>query len=189
MVLSIDTLRADRLGSCGYERTPALGSTRERGHAFSRRVVTRTLDTPDPQHHALGPASQPSRCLRRPYSNVPDTLVLPEVFGDAGYNTAGVVATMFVSSKYGFERGFDYFQDFGVMDKKTNNLSTDAEHVFSHALDWAQEQPAQTPLFTFSHVYDVHYGYNAPRRGTSGSTARQRLAMRFIAPTSTISSA
>jgi arylsulfatase A-like enzyme len=93
----------------------------------------------------------------------PDTPVLPEIFRDAGYNTAGVVATMFVSSKYGFERGFDYFQDFGVMDKKTNNLSTvDAEHVFSHALHWAQSQPAETPLFTFLHVYDVHYGYNAP---------------------------
>jgi hypothetical protein len=73
------------------------------------------------------------------------------------------VATLFVSSRFGFDRGFDHFEDFGVKTKATNNLSiVDADHVFHTTLHWAQQQPEGTPLFAFAHVYDVHYGYDAP---------------------------
>ncbi|HHO54660.1 MAG TPA: hypothetical protein ENK18_28235, partial [Deltaproteobacteria bacterium] len=92
-----------------------------------------------------------------------DVPLLQSTFRDGGYATFGGVATLFVSSKFGFGRSFDRFEDFGIRDKKQNNLSTvDADHVFNHALHWAQEQPAGTPMFLFLHVYDVHYNYDAP---------------------------
>ena len=165
MVLSIDTLRADHLGSWGYERntSPFLDQLANEGTRFHDAWSPAPWTLPTHSTMLSGLLPNHHGAFEDHIQMSPDTPVLPEVFREAGYNTAGVVATMFVSSKYGFERGFDYFQDFGVMDKKTNNLSTvDAEHVFSHALHWAQSQPAETPLFTFLHVYDVHYGYNAP---------------------------
>ncbi|MCA9493000.1 MAG: sulfatase-like hydrolase/transferase, partial [Myxococcales bacterium] len=67
------------------------------------------------------------------------------------------------SSRYGFDRGFDRYTDFGIKDKAENNLSTvDADHVFHNALYFAQQQPAGKPLFLFTHVYDCHYQYDPP---------------------------
>ena len=165
ILLSIDTLRADHLGAWGYARdtSPFLDQLAREGTQFRNAwsVSPWTL----PSHTTMLSGQFPTRHGAiedhiRIHESVP---LIQEHFQQANYATAGIVATMFVSSKYGFDRGFDYFQDFGVKDKKTNNLSTvDAEHVFSHALNWAQHQPEETPLFAFVHVYDTHYGYNAP---------------------------
>ncbi|MCA9494922.1 MAG: sulfatase-like hydrolase/transferase, partial [Myxococcales bacterium] len=67
------------------------------------------------------------------------------------------------SSRYGFDRGFDAFHDFGILDKDTNNLAkVDADQVFHHALDLARRAPDGQPLFLFTHLYDCHFGYDAP---------------------------
>lgn len=165
ILLSIDTLRADHLGAWGYERdtSPFLDELAREGTLFRNAwsVSPWTL----PSHTTMLSGQFPNRhgAVEDHIRIRPDLPLLQERFQAADYATAGVVATMFVSSKYGFDRGFDYFQDFGVKDKKTNNLSTvDAEHVFAHALNWAQGQDDGTPLFAFVHVYDAHYGYNAP---------------------------
>ena len=65
--------------------------------------------------------------------------LVQEAFQHAGYGTVGVVSTLFVSKRYGFDRGFDHFEDFEIQGAAMNNASTvDAEHVFNHAVHWAQ---------------------------------------------------
>ncbi|MEZ4322835.1 MAG: sulfatase [Myxococcota bacterium] len=165
LLLSIDTLRADHLGSYGYTRTtsPFIDSLAAEGTRYEDfwSPAPWTL----PSHTTMLSGWLPDRhgAIEDEVRIGPGVPMLQETLKSVGYNTAGVVATLFVSRRFGFDRGFDHFEDFGITNPKANNSGVvDAEEVFATALHWAQEQPAGTPLFAFLHVYDVHYTYNAP---------------------------
>ncbi len=165
ILLSVDTLRADHLGAYGYARdtSPFFDELAASGTLFEQAWSPSPWTLPS--HTTMLSGLLPAH-----HGAIEDHLRIPaavplvqEAFQQAGYGTSGTVATLFVSSKFGFDRGFDHFEDFGIKTKAANNLSTvDADHVFHHALNWAQQQPAGKPLFAFVHVYDVHYGYDAP---------------------------
>lgn len=165
IILSIDTLRADHLGAYGYERdtSPFFDELAANGARFEENFAPAPWTLPShttmlsgllpPHHGAIEDAT-------RIGDDIP---LVQEAFRDGGYGTIGAVATLFVSKRFGFERGFDFFHDFDIQGAKMNNASTvDAEHVFGWATHLAQEQPENKPLFVFLHVYDAHYGYNAP---------------------------
>ncbi len=169
LLLSIDTLRADHLGAYGYEEasgrdtSPFIDQLAAKGTVFEQAWSPTSWTLPShtsmlsgllPDHHGVIDDH-----LRIPA----DLPMVQEAFREAGYGTIGAVATLFVSSRFGFDRGFDHFQDFGVQSKTVNNLSiVDADHVFHNALYEAQKQTHGKPLFVFVHVYDAHYGYDAP---------------------------
>lgn len=166
LLVSIDTLRADHLGCYGYERptSPFLDGLAATGTRYERfwSPAPWTL----PSHTTMLSGWLPDR-----HGTYEDTTSIPasvplvqETFQRAGYRTAGVVSTLFVSQRFGFERGFDHFQDFGITDPAANNRGTvDAVEVFADVDHWAQQQPAGEPMFLFVHSYDVHYSYNAPQ--------------------------
>ncbi|MEM6927044.1 MAG: sulfatase, partial [Myxococcota bacterium] len=165
ILLSIDTLRADHLGSYGYPRdtSPFFDRLASEGARFSEAWAPAPWTLPShatmlsgllPEHHGAIEDH-----LRVP----PDVDFVSTAFQRAGYRTAAIVATLFVSSRYGFDRGFDHFEDFGIREKKENHLSlVDADHVFAHARHFTQTQGRGRPVFLFLHVYDVHYGYDPP---------------------------
>jgi len=165
LLVSIDTLRADHLGAYGYERdtSPFIDELAAGGTVYEAAWSPTSWTLPShttmlsgqlPVHHGI---------IEDHLRIADDVPLVQEAFGEAGYATSGAVATLFVSSRYGFDRGFDHFEDFGVKTKATNNLSiVDADHVFHTTLHWAQQQEPGVPLFAFAHVYDVHYGYDAP---------------------------
>ncbi|MEQ1501159.1 MAG: sulfatase-like hydrolase/transferase [Myxococcota bacterium] len=165
IVLSIDTLRADHLGTYGYARptSPNLDALGQEGTVFEDAWSPTSWTLPShttmlsswlPIHHGT---------IEDHLKISSDVPLLQESFRSAGYGTVGVVSTLFVSSRFGFDRGFDHFEDFGIRSKRENNLSTvTADQVFHHALDWSQKQPDGKPLFLFLHVYDAHYQYDPP---------------------------
>jgi arylsulfatase A-like enzyme len=165
ILLSIDTLRADHLGAWGYERDTspffdelAAGGTRYKNawaaSPWTLPSHTTMLSGLLPPHHGA---------IEDTVRIGDDIPMVQEMFRHEGYGTGGVVATLFVSSRFGFDRGFDFFYDFDIRGATMNNASTvDAEHVFAWATDWVQQQPEGKPIFLFLHVYDVHYGYNPP---------------------------
>lgn len=165
ILLSIDTLRADHLGAWGYERdtSPFLDALAAEGTRFASAWSPSPWTLPS--HTTLLTGRLPAH-----HGTIEDHVLIPkqiplvqEAFQAAGYGTGASVSTLFVSSRFGFERGFDFFHDFDIRDPRANNAATiDAEHVFAWALDWAQQQPENKPLFLFLHVYDAHYAYNAP---------------------------
>ena len=55
---------------------------------------------------------------------------------------------MYVSSLFGFDRGFDFFEDFDLLSEKKNLSGTvDAENIIDTALSWFGKQSADKPLF------------------------------------------
>jgi len=165
VLLSIDTLRADHLGSYGYARdtSPFLDRLAAEGARFESAWAPAPWTLPSHATMLSGQLPHHHGAIEDHLRVAPDVRFVSEAFQRAGYGTAAVVATLFVSSRFGFDRGFDHFEDFGIRDRAENHLSlVDADHVFAHARHFAQTQPAGRPLFLFLHVYDVHYGYDAP---------------------------
>lgn len=165
ILVSVDTLRADHLSSYGHTRltTPFLDRLAAQGVRFTqaRSPAPWTL----PAHTSLLTGRSPlhHQVIEDDLRLDPATPVLPELFQRAGYATAGFVATLYVSRIFGFERGFDHFEDFDLHDER-RNLAGEvvASDVLDAARRWLAGLPPGKPYFLFLHVYDAHYTYDPP---------------------------
>lgn len=162
LLISLDTLRADRLGAYGYDRdtSPFLDQLAAEGVRFENAFVN-THGTP-PSHatlftstyqethrvsHSVARGADPDHRLP------PGPRLLQEVLRDAGYTTLGVTGGGFMSGDFGFDRGFDTFKE----DSLIGGLGT-MEKLINRALD----QPK--PIFAFFHTYEIHSPYSPPSR-------------------------
>lgn len=169
LLVTLDTLRADRLGSYGYAAaaTPHLDALAARGLRFAsaHTVVPLTL----PAHSSLMTGTFP------PYHGVRDNggfylaeehETLAEVLAAAGYRTGGFVGAFVLDSRWGIAQGFSRFFDDFDLTRYENAPGMDAiqrpgSEVVDRALDWLA-QDLETPFFAWVHLYDPHTPYVAP---------------------------
>lgn len=152
ILISFDTVRADHLGTYGYDRptSPNVDALAAKSIVFERAISQAPWTLP--AHGAMLSGLYPSRLgvLRYPATRaLPDkNPVLPEMFRAAGYATAGFTGGGFVSGHYGFDRGFDIYKTRGRR----------YEHNLDDAIDWIQEHK-KDKFFLFFHGYDAHRPY------------------------------
>lgn len=164
ILVSIDSLRADHLGAWGYSRptSPFLDRLAASGTRFADARSSSPWTLPShwtmltgllPWHHGV------IEDTLRLAEGVP---TLTEALRDAGYATGGFTSAVYVGRTYGFERGFQRFDDHGITeaDNLTHPVRVDAQ--VDAALTWARSTPIGAPMFLFLHVYDVHYPYTCP---------------------------
>lgn len=169
VVISIDTLRADRLGSYGYTaaQTPNLDRLAQTGLHFARAttVVPLTL----PAHSSLLTGTFPNWHGVRDNSGFyldDDQTTLAEVLRDKGYRTGGFVGAFVLDRRWGIAQGFDHFFDNFDLAKYEQAPGMDAiqrpgAEVVDNAITWVA-QDRDTPFFAFVHLYDPHTPYQAP---------------------------
>jgi ankyrin repeat protein/arylsulfatase A-like enzyme len=155
IVISIDTLRADRLGSYGYARptSPAIDRFAERGVRFARAFAESSWTLPS--HMTLMTGLAPSRHgvvteERKLNEQIP---VLAEVLHNAGYRTYAFTAGGLVGPTWGFGRGFE---EYSAVHRQP------LERVLALARERIASFDAGTSYFLFLHTYDVHSPYNPP---------------------------
>jgi len=152
VLISFDTVRADHLGTYGYERptSPNVDALAAKSIVFDRAISQAPWTLP--AHGSMLSGLYPSRLgvLRYPATrSLPDkNPVLPEIFRAAGYATAGFTGGGFVSGHYGFDRGFDSYETRGRR----------FEHNLDATIDWLDEHKSK-PFFLFVHGYDAHRPY------------------------------
>jgi len=117
VLLTYDSLRADHCGHHGYERptTPNLDDIAEEGVVFENAVSVASRTNPsmaatftgEPMSFE-GPVSNPavSRYHLERYGT------LAEQLSEMGYTTGAFCPNAYASRYYGFDRGFDHFEDF-----------------------------------------------------------------------------
>jgi arylsulfatase A-like enzyme len=165
IIVSIDTLRADHLSAYGHDRptSPFLDKLAADGTRFAHARSTSPWTLPAHTTMLSGQLPTTHQVTDDHLSLDVGVAVLPEVMKQAGYRTGASVATLYVSRKFGFERGFDFFDDHGITSEKINlSGSVTADKVISSAVDWIEDVPAGEPVFLFLHFYDVHYHYDPP---------------------------
>jgi arylsulfatase A-like enzyme len=105
----------------------------------------------------------------------PQRPVLAERLRDAGYRTGAFVSSFVVSARFGFDRGFDHFDDLFPETGETMGLDRwegqaveggfdrRAAATTDSALAWAGGLGASAPAFLWVHYFDPHRPYRPPR--------------------------
>ena len=165
VLVSIDTLRADHLGSYGYHRptSPFIDSLAAAGLRWEHARAPSPWTLPSHVTMLSGQLPHHHLAVEDDIGIAPQLPLLAESMRARGFATAGFTATLFVSRKYGFERGFDLFDDGGI-ETSAQNLAGEvtATDVVDRALKWLRQRGAGEPVFLFLHFYDTHYAYDPP---------------------------
>ena len=157
VLISIDTLRADRLHCYGYERptSPQLDRLAADGVLFSQARSPSSWTLPSHASMFLG-VSQTSHGVtsgKRRISEEQTTLA--EILRSDGYATAGFYSGFLVSRRFGFAEGFDVYEQGPVDFVSTESSPT----INAKAKAWLTAD-REEPFFLFLHYFDVHDPYS-----------------------------
>jgi arylsulfatase A-like enzyme/Tfp pilus assembly protein PilF len=167
LLITVDTLRADRVGAYGYAlaRTPALDRLAAEGVRFADATAHAPLTLP--AHAALLTGRYPGAFGIRVNGMgavPPEVSTVAERLEATGYRTAAVVASAVLGRGYGLDQGFDQYDDripTGASDTvSVAELQRTADSVTVAARAWLAAQSG--PWFLWVHYYDPHLPYAAP---------------------------
>lgn len=163
-MISIDSLRPDHLSSYGYTRptSPNLDRLAAAGQRYTEARAASPWTLPSHMTMMTGLWPTEHQVIEDDLSVAPDVPMLAEAIRSAGYATGGFVSTIYVSGSYGFSRGFDAWDDFGITERDNLDHPVRAEQLVDRALAWVRSVPEGKPVFLFLHLYDVHYPYLPP---------------------------
>ena len=170
VVVTLDTLRADRLGAYGSRdvATPYLDGLAARGTLFENAVSPTPLTLP--AHSSLFTGLLPGGHGVRDNGGFhlgEERLTLAEILREAGWATGGFVAAYVLDHRWGIAQGFDrYHDDFDLSKYKSvsmGDIQRRGDEVVAHGLEWiAQAASAEKPFFAWLHLYDPHTPYEPP---------------------------
>jgi len=168
LVITLDTIRADRLGAYGNTRvrTEFVDGLAERGVVFDRCIAPTPLTLPS--HTSLFTGTYPVFHGVRDNGNyvVPQQLTtMAELLKGAGYRTGAFVGAFVLSSRWGLDQGFEtYTEPKGGYDPALVSFAEvqrRAEEVVDDALAWLKKESTQ-PFYAWVHLYDPHLPYDPP---------------------------
>ncbi len=164
VLISIDSVRADHLSSYGYKRntTPNLDALAAKGARYTHAMSGSPWTLPAHMTMMTGLWPTEHQVIeddRRLSDSVP---TIAERMKAAGYATAGFVSAVYLGGGYGFDRGFDRYEDYGLSEKASFAHQVRTPALVGDALKWAKKLPDGKPAFLFLHTYDAHYPYNPP---------------------------
>lgn len=193
VLLSVDTLRADALGTYGAEdaTTPTIDALADRGVTFedAHTTIGKTGPAFASMFTSLYPPTHGARRnAQRMRGDIP---VLAEILGEAGYESAAFISNWTLRADLvGLNRGFDHYDEefnqarnaVGVMERHADDVAKAAERWLR--LRASDEERNRRPLFLWVHFSDPHdpylerTGFTPPRpppdRRTGGWQRRWR---------------
>ena len=167
LLVTLDTVRADHLGSYGFKaaQTPVLDRIAREGVRFAD--ATSHAPITGPAHAGLLTGRYPARFGIRDNAATPlpsEAVTLAEVLKEAGYRTGGFIGAFILDRAYGFDQGFDVFDaEFKGFDPRARlNAERPATAVVERAVSWMRALPPGQPFFAWIHLYDAHSPYTPP---------------------------
>ncbi len=159
VLIVIDTLRADHLGTYGYARgtSPRIDAFARQAAVFERASshspwtmpsVASMFTSLEPKDHGIADWKQPLDAR---------LLTLAEVLRARGFRAEGYVSHGVLSRLYQFDQGFDVYDSSVVEGRLPREIST-AREVTDLALR-ALERPLPEPFFLWVHYFDPHDAY------------------------------
>ena len=176
LLITIDTLRWDRLGSYGatHNPTPVLDRLAARGTRFETAIAHVPLTAPS--HASILTGLTPVRHGVRDNGAfvLTEKITLASTFRAAGYATAAFVSGFPLDRRFGFAAGFQTYDDrLPGSDGPGRAAYTErrADDTTELALAWlaasAGNRPSSSsaapPWFLWIHYFDPHAGYDPPQ--------------------------
>ncbi len=166
LLITIDTLRADRLGCYGGSRvlTPNLDRLAAEGTLFGNAYAAMPITLPShtsimtglyPRHHGV---------LSHAYKLAPEYLTAAEFFRDQGYGTVAFVSSHVLDSDYGIDQGFDFYWKRYLFDpREANRIRQESgfDILTEAIMNWA-DMDGKEPFFAWVHWFHPHKPYQPP---------------------------
>jgi len=174
ILVTISSLRADHVSSLGYDRqtTPNFDKFAKDNILFTNAFATSSWQMPTVGSifTSLYPGEHGATHINKKLSR--NVLTLAGILKENGFYTAGFGCNPRLSADYGFDKGFDFYDDYSVSmmlssmsfgqaesidinKRRTNDLVNDA------AIRWLQKN-THKPFFLSVHYYDNHWDYLPP---------------------------
>jgi arylsulfatase A-like enzyme len=165
VLITIDTLRADHLSCYGYERrtTPNIDKIAEKGIIFKNAIAPSSWTAPAmvslftsvyPINHGVIHGSVTNKKVYHQEVFSDDLTTLTEILNEHGYTTFGVASNLHLNGKFGFARGFDYFECLPFLPARVVNKTVYA---------WKEKIKQSDKFFLWVHYSDPHWPY-IPRK-------------------------
>lgn len=162
ILISIDSLRADHLSAYGYQRdtSPTMAALARDGVLFRNASSTTAWTLPGHMSILTGRSLLGHGVVTDAHKLGEDIPTLAESLKAAGYATHAIVSAPYVEARYGFDRGFDSYDDQTIR-FATHGASykeVTAPLLQKTAADWLDANGTRK-FFLFLHYWDVHYDY------------------------------
>lgn len=177
VIISIDTLRADRLPAYGYRgvETPAFDAFRRDAILFRNAWSHAPMTLPS--HASLLTGLLPTQHGVR--NNLGYTFngeahpTIARVLKRSGYETGAAISAYVLRGSTGFGAEFDTYDDAisARADASVGELSRDGNATAAVANDWIAAH-AQRPFLYFLHLFEPHTPYAAPEPFASRYAAK-----------------
>ena len=166
LLISIDTVPADRVGCYGDPRvrTPVLDRLARRGLQVFDAIAPAPLTLPSHTTMLTGMDPPEHGVRENGLFIVPDSIrTLPERLPKETPKAAFIGAFP-LAARFGLAQGFDiYDADFSKSTDRRHPPERRASVVLAAAAAWVEALPAARRPFVWTHLYDAHYPYSAPR--------------------------
>ena len=168
VVVTIDTMRPDHVHCYGYPNieTPVLDALAARGVLFENAVTPTPLTPPShasiftglypTAHHVRNTGGFVLQSSSRP---------LAKILQEQGWDTAAFIGSAVLKKVFGFNLGFNVYDDQMPRPGKGEEFREDPERraseVVDRAIAWLNTQSGK-PFFIWVHLYDPHLPYRPP---------------------------
>lgn len=168
VLVTIDTLRADRLGAYGSNRglTPVLDRFGQDAVRFTAAIAQVPLTVAS--HATILTGAHPRRHGVRTndgFTLPADVPTVAESLRHIGYRTAAFVGGYPLQRSAGLSKGFDHYDD-AFLRESSGVIERRGEDVVRAAVSWIEQntspQGAGQPFFAWLHLFDPHSPYEAP---------------------------
>ena len=170
ILISIDTLRADRLPAYGYARvrTPNIDAFAAHGVLFERAYAhaPQTL----PAHASILSGDLPFEHGLRDnigFTLAPGRWSIQGALRERGWPTAGFVSAYVLRAQTGISQGFDTYDSelpAASGEMSIGQVQRPGETTVAAAGEWLARRDPAKPFFLFLHIYEPHKPYAPPPR-------------------------
>ena len=168
VLVTIDTLRADRVGAWGRQDagTPHLDRLAAEGARFARAQATAPLTLPSHSSILSGRTVPAHGVLNNGTFALPGEVeTIAEVLQAAGWSTGAFVSSQVLARRYGLDQGFDVYDDRVPRPAARAGLvvhygERPGRRTVDLALAWLATRPE--PAFVWVHLWEPHYPYAPP---------------------------
>ncbi len=162
LLISLDTLRADRLGCYGYTRNTSPNLDRFAGESVLFETAIAPSPWTSPSHASaftgITPLVHQAGVLSAGYHLQGSFITLAERLRDQGYLTGAFTEGVAMRGRLGFAQGFERYAE-GLHPE--SHVTGRVEHTFGTAAEWLARF-GHLPFFLFVHTYEPHAPYDAP---------------------------
>lgn len=166
LFILIDTLRADHLGYAGYSRdtSPNIDALSKKSVRFMNAYAASSWTAPcvasiftglPPSVHGMMPPNSRTKAADKfSFKLSGEIVTIADALQAAGYKTAAVTSNEWISEKFGYAQGFDYFF------MKSRMAGDGVNEKAFRVIDKLYEP--DKPFFLYVHYMDPHDPYKAP---------------------------